>query len=213
MKPTRQDFEFIKTKNLPNWAVNNGEWVVQHPKLIHRAVNSHGPSDLRDFHYVIHNTMNLLRNSKVLYDPSKLRSKLSELVESPGCLNGNIRQNSCRRWLKRLLKNDQKVKFTHSVKVTGNLYTSFYFKSEEEQDVWLGTELTRYRNKYGDISVEFHNLPGLVIGDKCHCAGEGDAIFKITGIIDHGDHRYSFSFDKCLPEEIRKCRPVVLRES
>lgn len=98
--------------------------------------------------------------------------------------------------------------FTKSLKVKGNLYSSFCFENENERSNFIKNEIPKLEKTHGKLELFKEDLEGLKIGDKCHVWGDGDEEYIIEGIKKYSDHRYGFALSSGFFEEIVKCYKV-----
>ena len=95
--------------------------------------------------------------------------------------------------------------FIHLARVKGNLNASFVFQNKQEIDEFLDGEFFRLNAEYGPLTIEFESLPGLKIGDRCLCHGEGDDVLTIEDIRQYGPYQWSFGLSHGFWEEVAKC--------
>lgn len=96
--------------------------------------------------------------------------------------------------------------FTLCARVRGGFISSFVFQNEEELDEFQNKYLPEVLEpKYGKLAAEVSTLPGLKIGDKCYCLGEGNDVLEVEDIRQIGPYRWSFGLSHGCWEEVAKC--------
>ena len=106
-----------------------------------------------------------------------------------------------------------KVGFTHSVHVTGNLGSSFSFRSEAEMKKWIASEFPKLKKQYDTIGQQpltysTRKLEILKIGDQCHVVGDGDETYTILDVVSYSPNRWGIALDSGCTEEVHKCYPI-----
>jgi hypothetical protein len=95
--------------------------------------------------------------------------------------------------------------FTHTIRVTGSLYSKYVFESKEDALTWIETKFPQLQKQYPDISHELSELDGLKLGDECMVYGEGSSVFTILNVIPWNADRYGFLLDSGWVEEVSQC--------
>ncbi len=95
--------------------------------------------------------------------------------------------------------------FHYCLTTNGNLLSNFVFEETSDVEEWIEKELPKLEAKHGPLAYNVRTLPGLQIGDACQVYGEGEEIFRITGLIKYSPNRFGFSLDSGWTEEVAKC--------
>lgn len=99
--------------------------------------------------------------------------------------------------------------FKHAVHVRGGFNSSYVFTSKELMESWIKTKIPYLIMVYKDISYSVIDLPGLQVGEECRVHGDGDEVYRITGLIPYNENRYGFILDSGFVEEVVKCYKVA----
>ena len=90
-------------------------------------------------------------------------------------------------------------------RVRGGLHASFVFQNKKEINKFMTDEFSKLTAKYGELTIEIEDLPGLKLGDYCLCLGEGGDVLKVEDIRQNGPYSWSFGLSHGCWEGVGKC--------